>query len=973
MSLAHSPQPGRLSNQDFIGLVAGRLRDRLLGLEKAVAPLLEARDAALAQHGSGELRAAAAQYDDLLVRILAHRYDALDKAVRDNGLPFAEIDHAGRICYANPAFSAHVADPIGQPFAGLFGSREAEVAAGLEAGTNISFRLELHVGELPRQFRVELGPLADEAGKPGAYAILLDVSAEEERLNAAKHGILRVDRRGMVVFANNAAAAMLGSDRASLLGTRAGRLFRDPADPSADYVTGWIGLDASQDRDLFLAHSETPVRVTALPFYDEPGRNSGLLLTFRSMVGERARRQLQRLLLEPGQTPEELVCGIMEAVRSVVPSDMMTFGIYTGDMGHFRTLVVDPELRSPWSTRWFKLNPGVEAWLNEGKTYESDLQNFVDETMPEAARNPVVLAMREQKLKGFLSLPVRGTGGRFRSALTLISKRHGAYGQPDLDRLRRLGLEEVLQAVEDAFSRRRDACVRKLKQELSSAQSAKALARHLAEGVSRCFGWEYAGVFRVDRSSGEFVLFAQFPATGDKLIVKDGYRQPLAKGMLGHAFRRAETLIDPDVQDSKWDFVSTADGQASAMVVPITVNGRVELLLDLESVQTNAFQGDDMQIAEDLAADCQQIFGSRWNEAIRTALLNTMEQAAVVVDATGLIRQMNPAAEEMLGPAVAAVLSDLGADEASRQALGTGAPCDQRHLVLRRSGEGADIPTLGTQRPLNDDYGHRMWLFSNLKEQRWARDWRYLDQTVTEVARQTRAPLLIADGLLRRIKDLMDSAGLPQGLAGLLERAASQLGKADLTFERLADTLTAHQKPSEAKATFDALGTLMQSVQALPEDDAASVAVECGLDEFPVQGWEDRLGFAFRSLLAHLLQDLEDEGRVQVTGSAAEDGGLQLRFRPSSLAEPPPAPDPADPIATAADRARRLVQLAPGAVSAAITWHGGRFVHDPSGPEFRITLPPAPVTAAPAAPPEATLAVYPGTPSDAPTEAEVPR
>ena len=70
--------------------------------------------------------------------MLSDRYDALDEAVHDGGIPFVELGSDGRIVYANAAFDALVPDRHGTPFPDLFGTRAADICAAPSADRNTS-------------------------------------------------------------------------------------------------------------------------------------------------------------------------------------------------------------------------------------------------------------------------------------------------------------------------------------------------------------------------------------------------------------------------------------------------------------------------------------------------------------------------------------------------------------------------------------------------------------------------------------------------------------------------------------------------------------------------------------------------------------------------------------------------------------------------------------------------------------------
>jgi PAS domain-containing protein len=752
--------------------IVTRLRGRSSGLRDAVKPLVDAQQQIISRwresgSRSDDMLAAVLTAQDLLIDTLADRYDALDIAVHESELPFAEIDHAGRIVYANRAMARHVPQPERQDFASLFGARAPHVAEALRCETNTSLRLELERDGLPLQFRAEIGPLRDEDGTPGAYALLLGLRAEELRLDAALEGIMRVDLTGMITFANTKALELLNIDRERLLGTEASKWFRRFGDDSQhmnrqDPVSAWLSATAAVTERVELVTgtgSLRPVRVTVVPFYDGPDRQSGILITFGSIAEDIARHELRNLLTVE-DNPRTVIRKAMQIVRGLIPCDLTTFGVYTDDMRQYRALVLEPEPEWHWGTRWFDVAPVTAAWLGRPDTWTNDLQAFASTYTPDQLDDPVLLSVQRDGLSRMVVLPIRGPGGAFRSALTLLSKDR-TYGAEDLRILRDLGLEEVLLAAEGALERAKAICLHDLKQGLNCAQNARALARTLAQGVVKCFAWDYAGVFRVDRKAGEFVLFEQYDDTTDgSLLVKDDYRQKLSDGMLGHSYRGENVLVAPRVAPRfpgevvPYNFIKTAASQRSAMIVPLRLNGRIELMLDIESSQENAFAGPDKGDAEELAADCEQIFARRWHEAIGHAVMDTIEQAAVIVDPTGTIRQINAAARTIFGEAENVPLARFGASADDRSALSDTRPRETMHVSLRLA-DDVQVPTLAIHRPLHDDYGHRIWLFTNLNEQRWERDWRYLDETVSEVARHTRAPLMIADGLLRGAAGLL--------------------------------------------------------------------------------------------------------------------------------------------------------------------------------------------------------------------------
>ena len=896
-----------------------------------------------------------------VLNVLSNRYDALDDAIHNSDIPFVELGSDDRIAYANAAFNSLVPDAHESLFPTLFGSRAADVSAALRANKSTSLRADIRTAAANCQVRLEIGPLRDEDGERGNYGLLLDQSAERSRLNALRDGVLRTDSTGRIRFANDRAAELLGLSVARLTEMSLTDVFAPEEDePSElarwqDAETGISSFVHVRTRDGRLE----PVRVSSAPYIEAPGSTAGLLLLFVPLVEERARQELGAILIEH-KDPRELIEATIQTLHSVFRFEMATFGIFNDACDHFRALAVMPEpTKWDWSTRWFRVGGAVIEWLEKGKTWNNDLPAFIEDLNPDEKDNPVNKAIELEELDSMLVLPIREAGGRFRSLLTLLSRTQ-KFTAAQLRTLQNLGVQEILQAADAAFERNKFSARRALKNDLNSAISARAIAERLAEGVVRLFGWEYGGVYLVDRVHHRFVLFAEHVKTNRKLLVlakdnkahasdqkKETYTQPLSDGMLGSCFKKQSILIAPDVNDpdpdKSYHFQRIAPDQQSAMTVPLFVKGKIEMILDLESSALNAFQGPDLEAARELVADCEQIFAARWHQAIQGALMNKIEQAAIIVDAGGTIVDMNVVAERMLGDAWNKPLASYGAEEHDKEELKQFGTKQNVNIALKVS--VSDIPSIGIvtladRSPLFDDYNHQLWLFTNLADKSRESDWRYLEKTVATVARQTRAPLLMADGLLRSAEKLIESGSTDSisNSRALLKQAANHLLQSDLTLERLSDRFVIQEPPKDAPTQFDAVQALLEEINSLLPGDRKVVNTLTAPDtaRFVVHGWSERLRIAYRSALkCLLLLRVSPTDKIIVEVETRSQGRLfiSLRLAPDEIGiHASPA------IERGMSRARLLASTAVEMIETAIEQHGGTLVNK-GGAEFEIELP----------------------------------
>ena len=254
---------------------------------------------------------------------------------------------------------------------------------------------------------------------------------------------------------------------------------------------------------------------------------------------------------------------------------------------------------------------------------------------------------------------------------------------------------------------------------------------------------------------------------------------------------------------------------------------------------------------------------------------------------------------------------------------------ERRRITLNVS-RSASTAVLASQLPIYDDYGHRLWLITDPSEMDWERDWRYLDQTVNEVAQTVRLPLMAAGSLIKRAERALDEEF---GVRTMLDAALRQIGKADITYERLSNTLTVRNGPDRQPELLDVVQALRQAIAALPEEDIDACdrgALDISKAPFRVVGWPEQLGFAFRSVLGYLLVRRPLSGKVRIEVLQEDGSGLCLRFSVCGARPESPIPVEADDwIAAGRERAQEIAALNAGAIGVAVRRHGGTFtIHD---------------------------------------------
>ena len=115
---------------------------------------------------------------------------------------------------------------------------------------------------------------------------------------------------------------------------------------------------------------------------------------------------------------------------------------------------------------------------------------------------------------------------------------------------------------------------------------------NMAAALAQTFGWFWVGFYRV---------------IGDQLVLGP-FQGPIActriafgKGVCGTAWKRAETVIVPDV-DAFPGHIACNSASRSEIVVPVKEAGKIIAVLDIDSDQLGTFDEVDQHCLEQMVA-----------------------------------------------------------------------------------------------------------------------------------------------------------------------------------------------------------------------------------------------------------------------------------------------------------------------------------------------------------------------------------
>jgi HD-GYP domain-containing protein (c-di-GMP phosphodiesterase class II)/putative methionine-R-sulfoxide reductase with GAF domain len=172
-----------------------------------------------------------------------------------------------------------------------------------------------------------------------------------------------------------------------------------------------------------------------------------------------------------------------------------------------------------------------------------------------------------------------------------------------------------------------------LSQQLEAQLDQPVAAQLAVNTLERAIGCDMVCLFVHETERREFVALA---SAGRKAsLIPPGYRQSIARGVLGRAARQRKTQIVNDTRADADYFPFEKEESLSAIVTPIVFNGHIEGLIGLADDEVNAFTSADVALTEMIAGE----LGRGWERSNYYERLTNLIEAGV-----SLASKMDPQA-----------------------------------------------------------------------------------------------------------------------------------------------------------------------------------------------------------------------------------------------------------------------------------------------------------------------------------------
>ena len=138
--------------------------------------------------------------------------------------------------------------------------------------------------------------------------------------------------------------------------------------------------------------------------------------------------------------------------------------------------------------------------------------------------------------------------------------------------------------------------IAQVSQTIAGIENLDELLSRVTEQISERFGIYHTGIFLVDERGENAVLQAANSAGGKKMLARGHRLNVGSQGMVGHVTSTGNPRIALDVgEDAVFFDNPDLPDTHSEITLPLKVAGHTFGALDLQSIQTNAFNEDDIQ------------------------------------------------------------------------------------------------------------------------------------------------------------------------------------------------------------------------------------------------------------------------------------------------------------------------------------------------------------------------------------------
>ncbi|UGA43468.1 PAS domain-containing protein [Bradyrhizobium quebecense] len=712
-----------------------------------------------------------------------------------------------------------------------------------------------------------------ESGAKGSgYALLVDMSnivdAEHKALEAAPFGMLKLDAHLRILFATQKAVNLLGLTREELIGRSAREFLADKKSRETvrrQSVQRQRGVGGDFNINIRTRTDQViELRVTSTPSFDQSGAFSGSILQVQPIGFDLARKQLGTLIATVSDH-NDIYDGILKVLRNFIEFDWANLFIYSPKRDYSRIILTRGE-PIDFVSRWFTTPNGYVDWLKQPVTWMDDLEEQMSTTAPEYLERVDTQAAIRAGMKALVCLPIR-SGKRIIGGFCLASKSKQTYNAASRGILEDLNLEQALLPLFGIVEGLEREFVSELVQDIARLEDMQLVAERVVRGLAEFYKYENVSIFKINALRGQIQLLAQAVGKHGGTPMPSGHSQSVDEGVLGLCLRRRNCVILKDKDDGSKEaqaFLQVAKETRSELCIPIRLFGRILWILNFEDGLADTFSPVEIGKLQSLIQQMQATLERVFQGLILVKLLDVCPAAIIVTDQKFRIVRSNRLAQLLMQKASPSLDDNLQEFLDVSPAALTGEP-----VAVKLFGkQGRKTEVFASKHTLEEEYDHAVFMLQNIADMEWTAKVETLRAALAETTAQVRVPVSLVSSYVH----LIDQEARDDRLRDLAKKAARQLGRIELTYDRVLAAYETQALPAKRAVTVDIKEALRFILDELPKREYDAVSVMHGSSSLSVFADPYRVFFALSSMLSYLLRSRAGTEPIEI--STATRGGV---------------------------------------------------------------------------------------------------
>ncbi|MFX0196427.1 MAG: PAS domain S-box protein [Candidatus Hodarchaeota archaeon] len=723
---------------------------------------------------------------------------------------------------------------------------------------------------------VEIGPIVINHQTRGGYVSMVDLSgpikAQNEFFDRFGLAIAKVNIKCQITYLNRKARELLGMEKWE------GRTLRDLFPDEMNYKIVRAKLESRKKGSSSEYRAEitrlcdkkrVPVMISAMPETELKGNVVGSIAIFRSRFKEEAVEAIHKHI-ETTRYGQGLLEMAAKEIGRIIPFELFTIAIYSADMRHTRTIFSyapsGPSGQLKWQRRWWEMSPAARKVLSRKKVIFGDIYDLLGQKQWKYLKDdPDFKKLPNVGYRSFIFYPIMRED-RIVGSLSLFEKSQNAFDKTHVKLLQELPVDHVILTAL-YYEEREELNFRlDLTRKISSAsnnilEGAKVVVNELANH----YGWQSVSLFRVDEEGRFFSLVRQKAASEAFRFPKD-YKFRLDEGILGYVYEnRVGVNIGNVNTDAKFKdiFHARVKGIVSQLSLPIIFGDKVLWILNIEDSHQNAFSEDEKKALEAVVAEVGEILQRSWTNHFLNATLQSASDAIIITDNEGNVNRVNPATEKLLRYSrkemVGRSLKDCIKDEDIAPFILKAEKIPSSEITFRTK-DGEEVNVLLSISQLPGEIGGKIFIAKDLSRIKRLEELEYSQKMYYEIATQTKTPLSLVFGWLRKLGK--DSENGP--MIETLDKAIRQLHQVELSYDRLAFYDSEKGVVPYNELLLDFSEVLDKVLDEFPKTETEKFAIEIEKPMPYLRGDIFQLEFCFKTILSYLLRFLPEENRIRV-------------------------------------------------------------------------------------------------------------